>query len=221
VLVVKRAAVVSGSSRAHARVAVLAALAATLGDLAMLYVVNAARPELALASPPSGFQSVGAWLGILGIPLYGFGYRAASALLDARRERARRIVFVAGSLGGVLGGLIHGLTAREIARAVTAGSPPLDPWQAVTAVPALVALWAVATLALVMASLALAAGVRGGRHRSLAWLNPVTLTIAFGVFATPTLLLQSFLAPAAPNLAHLVFFALCVRGLGRDEASPS
>src|SRR6186997_2609559 len=88
------------TGRAFGKVATLAAVCASLGDLALLYVANARRPELALPPPPDGLLLAGFYLGVLALPLYGLGYwRVASGLHDA--ADARRVVAL-GAFGGAL-----------------------------------------------------------------------------------------------------------------------
>ena len=94
--------------------AVAAALAATAGDLLLLWVANAARPELHLAPPPPGALVAGYYLGVLAIPLYGLGYWEVAQGLAPAGERAARAVFLLGLSGGALGGVVHGVTGLVI-----------------------------------------------------------------------------------------------------------
>ena len=191
----------------------VAALAASAGDLALLYVANARRPELALPEPPDALLWVGAALGVLGIPLYAFGYRAASRLVLARSRAGASLVFAAGATLAGLGAVIHGLTALEIHASLAAGTPSPSPLEGVAASgPLLLGLWALAALGTALASLMFAWLQRG----ALALLSPLCVTIALALAALPTEALRSFLAPAAPNLAHVVFFAACARR-GRES----
>ena len=64
----------------------------------------------------------------------------------------------------------------------------------------------------------------GARCRApVAWLNPaaVTLLLARGAAGLPWEIGRSFLVPAAPNLAHVVFFAslLLARRDGSHEGN--
>jgi hypothetical protein len=104
--------------------------------------------------------------------------------------------------------VIHGLTTLLIHSSLSAGAPSAPPLQAVAAGgPLLLGLWALAALGTAVASLAFAWLDR----RALAALCPLFVTAALTLAAQPTELLRSFLAPAAPNLAHVVFFAACAR----------
>jgi hypothetical protein len=189
---------------------------ATAGDLAMLWVVNARRAELALVEGPGGLLTIGGWLGVLSIPLFALGYMAASTLVDPSRPCIVRVVNAGGVVAGVTGGVIHGLTARVIAASIATRGAALDPVSELSSAPALIGLWVVAICAALAASVAFATGVRAERGIALASMNPVLLTLALSVLALPTELSRSFLAPAAPNLAHVMFFGICARVLARD-----
>lgn len=197
-------------------IATLAAVVATAGDLLMLYVANAGRPELGLAAAPPALLWIGGTLGAAAIPLYVLGYRAAATLAAGVHRRHARVIAVAGTFGSVLGAVIHGCTAFFIRDGLALGAPAEDPLTAVAGSPFLLALWAVATLAVVTASVAFATAVRRGGPdvpRGLAWANPAVITIALSLVGSVTPMSRAFVVPAAPNLAHLVFFAACVRGL--------
>jgi hypothetical protein len=53
---------------------------------------------------------------------------------------------------------------------------------------------------------------RSPLDRRLAILNPALLTLALGAVGVTVESLRSFLTPAAPNLAHIVFFSVVARG---------
>jgi hypothetical protein len=193
-------------------VAAVAAVVATVGDLSMLYVANAGRPELDLPSPPSALLAIGAVLGVAGIPLYALGYRAVAMLVASRSTGVGRLITVAGAAGSVLGALIHGCTALFIRDVIATGGPVRDPVVALGDSPPLLVLWGLATALIVTASVAFVFAVRRGvtpLPRTLAWWNPAVLTLVLGLAGTTTTPLQSFLVPAAPNLAHVLFFAAC------------
>ncbi len=194
------------------RIAAVGAVVASLGDLAMLWVGNASRPELALVEPPGVVLWIGAALGVLGIPLYALGYRETARTIDGDRIRVRRLIRWAGAGVAALGTWIHGLTALLIADARASSAAPADPFAAVASSGALlVGLWALT--ALLAAAAALAFAFEAGRGRStlprwVAWANPVFGTLAFALagvsLGEPA---ESFVAPAAPNFAHALFFA--------------
>lgn len=190
-----------------------AAAVASAGDLLMLYAANAPRPELGLPQPGRGWLWMGAALGVLAIPLYAVGYRAAARLLEPASAFAARVVARTGLAVALLGALIHGLTAAYIAASLDAAGPAGDPLAGVAAAGRLLlVLWGLASLGVVVASIVFAWGVGRGRTpapRSLAWANPALLTVVIAAAGLPSLTLRAFLTPAAPNLAHLVFFLAC------------
>lgn len=194
------------TSRSALRIATLAAVAATLGDLLMLYVANAGRPELALPAPPRFALPAGALLGVAAIPLYALGYReAARAIADASATRAR-VVSLCGAGAAVAGAIIHAATARAI-RGATGAAPPLE---SVAASGPLLAGWAFAALLVGIASaVVMRAGIAEPRTlpRTVTWLNPAVVTLLLGAAGLASEPGRSFLTPAAPNLAHVVFFA--------------
>jgi len=194
----------------------LAAAVASAGDLLMLWVANARRPELGLPSAGLGWLWLGCALGVAGIPLYALGWHdAARAVSAATSRRAGRAIVGLGAASAAFGTLIHGLTALEIAGAVRAGAPALDPLAAVaSAGGALVALWAAAGAAVLVASLLFAGAALRRSALGLALLVPALGTLVLAAVAAASPWLQAFLAPAAPNLAHLLFFAACARRAG-------
>jgi hypothetical protein len=199
--------------------AALAALIASLSDLCLLYAANAPRPELALPQIESAWLILGGAVGALAIPLYGLGYWAASRVVATTSPAAARVVTAGGAGAGLIGGLIHGLTASHIhggGSEAVAGADPLT--SILTAGPLLPALWGVATLLVVVASVSFAWWVGRGRTPAptgLALANPALVTIVIAVVGLPSVLLAAFLTPAAPNIAHLVFFLACAHATGR------
>lgn len=197
--------------RALLGLACLAAVAASIGDLLMLYVANSLRPELGLATPGPAVLWVGGLLGVAGIPLYAVGYRAASRAASDGSLGVARLIFLAGAGASGVGALIHGLTAFLIHSEVGSVEPGRSPLEAIASWgPGLVVLWSLACLLVVVASLAiLRAGLArsSGLPRWWGWLNPAFATIAIAAVASGSELGRSFVVPAAPNLAHLVFFS--------------
>jgi hypothetical protein len=207
--------------RRSCAVAALAAIIATAGDLLMLYVANAGRPELGLAAPPPALLWIGGVLGVVAIPLYVLGYRAAATLVASGHERYARVIAGAGTLGSVLGAVIHGCTAIFIRDGLASGAPAGDPLAVVAGSSVLLTLWGVATLLVVAASVAFAMAVRravSGVPRELAWTNPAVVTIVLSLVGSVTPMSRAFIVPAAPNLAHVVFFAACVRVMKLEMA---
>jgi hypothetical protein len=200
-------------------VAAAAAAIATAGDLLLLWVANALRPELGLALPPPGALRLGAVLGVVSIPMYALGYAAASARAEPALGPAARWTTVAGGLGAVLGCYIHAATAWLIEEDIRGAGPaavgaPLD--MVADAGPALTVPWAGATVLVLFASGAMAyAALRGAVPRSWLVANPAVATILLALAGTATELGRAFLVPAAPNVAHVVFFATALGTSGR------
>lgn len=217
--------------------AVVAAVLASAGDLMMLWVANAARVERSLASPPSWVLPLGAALGVVAIPLYGLGYAALAAVLARPADSptgapgASPALVAALRWGGVatglLGGAIHGATGWSIREALAAGAVAGPPLEAIVHDGgALLVAWAAEAGFLATASLALLrAGLESDRGpaRTLLAANPFVVTLVLAGLAMPGEIGRSFLAPAAPNLAHVVLFAaaLLARPGGNGYADPS
>lgn len=198
-----------------------AALVASAGDLLLLSAANAPRDELGLPGPARIGLWLGGALGVVAIPLYALGYRAASRVVATASVRAAQGVRVAGSGGALLGAAIHGLTAAHIAGR-DAGAPGRDPLVSLLDSAPLVALWSVASLLVLLASALFAwLTARGvtAAPRAAALANPAGITLAVAAAGLPFTLLRAFLTPAAPNLAHVVFFAVCARVLAAGSGS--
>jgi hypothetical protein len=227
-----------------ATIGVAAAVVASVGDLVMLYVAGAPRQELALAPPLRGLLVLGGVLGVVALPLYAAGYWAAFRLCSPEGNRlaapdhtavppgrsaaarhatgdvvAALAIFACGTAGAFVGSVIHGLTALRIdADSMVAMAPPDSLTAMATWGPLLLALWTIALLCVVCASLAFVWIVVRGRSpldRRLAILNPALLTLALGAVGLPVESLRSALTPAAPNLAHIVFFSVVARAASR------
>jgi len=199
-------------------VAAAAAVVASIGDLLMLWVANALRPGFAIPRPPPGALGLGVGLGVAAIPLYALGYAAAAARARPALGRAAGGVMLAGGLGAVLGAYIHAATAWLIADQVrAAGTTPVgSPLGSVMdAGGTLMLPWAAAALLVTLASAALAHAARRAVVPR-AWLvaNPAVATVLIGVAGGATELGRAFVVPAAPNLAHVVFFATALRSSG-------
>jgi hypothetical protein len=194
----------------NARIASFAAFAATLGDFMMLHAANALGGDPGSSLPGPGLLWAGGVLGVVAIPAYAFGYRAAAGLIHAASLRAARAVDISGLFVAVIGAAIHGLTAVHIARQLASGAVALDPIASVAeSGPLLPTLWMVAAAAVLVASLAFSYRVVrgvGSMPRALALASPALLTIAFASIGMLSGPLAAFVTPAAPNLAHIVFF---------------
>jgi len=184
----------------------------------MLYVSNCRRPELSLPLVSPSILWLGGTLGAVAIPLYGIGYRGASRMIAEASPRGARAVFALGVIGGLLGGVIHGLTALHIHADIQAGVVAGDPLSAVAGWGrGIRVLWATAALAVFAASMFFfwyASRAPDRARRWAAFSNPAFGTAALALAGTATPLLQAFLVPAAPNLAHVIFFVACRRAHG-------
>ncbi len=204
-----------------AGIAAAAAGFASAGDLLMLYAANAPRPEFARSSALAGALLVGGVLGVVAIPFYAFGYRAAARLAGERRGARLGGLTGLGVGIGILGAAIHGLTAVSIEADLAAGAPLRDPVDAIAAwgLPIL-SMWIVAAVLVGIASLRFAAGVvRVGSPgpRWLALATPALLTVLLAAPGLGTPLGAAYLTPAAPNLAHGIFFLACAVAPNRDR----
>lgn len=215
------------SSHRSARLAGIAAVFATAGDFLLLYIGNSQRAELALPQISEGWLWLGGMLGVLAIPFYALGYRAVSEWIAPLSRRAAQALFVSGVIGSLLGASIHALTAAYIGASLHRGIVNEDPLNAVLqSGPLLASLWGLAAILVVFASLLFVWYIASGRTtapRALALANPAFLTLALGIAGSPSIFLRAFLTPAAPNLAHVIFFVLCSHWLdqrrGRHEDS--
>ena len=185
--------------------AALGALAATMGDLGQLWVVNAGRPALALPAPPGGLIVPATLAGVLGIPLYALGYAARARTAQGTAPGAAVVVMLAGTAFAVLGGSVHGITGVLISHNVGGMAGGLDPLQGVlSSGPISLTLWGLATAALLCAALAEA---RLPQPRASRLCNPLVLTLLLtAAAALLPLPWRDFVGPAAVNIAHLVFF---------------
>jgi hypothetical protein len=189
-----------------------AAIAGTAGDLLLLATSNATRPGFEwLGSPSETLLLVGTYLGVLAIPCYGLGYRDVAARLA---PPYRGIVAALGIAGGVLGGTIHGLTGLVIH--VEQGIDPVTLLGRYGSY--LLPLWTLVAIGLVAGSAAFALGVGLGRSSLPRWIaaaSPALLTLVLVLAGATSELGRAFLVPAAPNVAHGLFFALIAAAGGR------
>ena len=198
------------NARTLISVACVGAIAASLGDLMMLYVGNAQRPELHLAAPPAAVLWVGAALGVIGIPVYGLGYLGLRARFVRRARTAANVLAGTGLAACAVGAVVHALTALAIDASSGSSAPSQAPLEAVAGTRgALGTSWLVCGVAFAAASAAFAY-LQGrsavGSARWLAAANPLAITVALIALSVPFEWGRSFVAPAAPNLSHVVFF---------------
>jgi hypothetical protein len=192
-------------------VAVAAAVTATAGDLLLLWVANAARPEFTrLVPPPPGALPLGTYLGVLAIPVYAAGYWDAGRGLGPRA--AARWVFALGAAAAALGAVVHGMTGLVLHFERLQGTSGASPEAVVMRHGLyLVPLWGALAVLSVVGSAVWAITIRRGGTAYPRWLalaNPVCLILTTSLVAAPWPDLAAFLGPAGPNVAHVVFFAL-------------
>jgi hypothetical protein len=191
--------------------ALAGAVAASIGDLAILWVGWANDGWLGVPAAPAGTLLVGYYLGVFGIPLYVLGYAAlADGIRDAAPGAARALRLL-GAVGSVLGAVVHGLTGALTHAAIRTGAStaPSD-LLAIPEAAFLLPLWVIVALALATGSVVFAAAVRRGGTRFPRWMALCNPLVAAGIIAglvAPFPTLAAFIVPAAPNLAHIVVFA--------------
>jgi len=197
-------------------IGVVAAIAATAGDLLLLATSNATRPGFEwLPAPSETLLVLGTYLGVIAIPCYGLGYRDVATRFDAPH---RRWILWCGIAGGVLGGTTHGLTGLAIHVEVTGGTGGVDPITMLGRYGTyLLPLWMAIGVASLGGSLVYASGVLRGRAALPRWaavVNPLVLTLGLVVVGATSPAGRAFLVPAAPNVAHVLFFGLLSRRPG-------
>lgn len=193
--------------------AAVAAVIASLGDLLMLYVATGNAP---LASDAGRTMlHLGGWLGVMAIPGYYFGYLECARLLPHWRDKRRALALTLGALVASFGAATHGLTALDIHEALAAGSATRLPQAAfVPGWSPLFICGVAAAIAALLVSILLAPGLwqKASKHwKTAALFNPVTGTLVLSAIGLASAELAAYLSPAAPNLAHAIFFALCAR----------
>jgi len=148
---------------------------------------------------------------VLAIPLYGLGYWQVAEDIASGGRRVARAVFLLGLSGGAVGGAVHGVTGLVIHADRLLGAAGDDPLAVVGRYGAfLLPLWGLLGVLVVVGSILYARAVLGGSTRYSRWmaaLNPALLVAVLGALATVSPRLEAFLLPAAPNVAHVLFFA--------------
>jgi hypothetical protein len=197
------------NARAFA-LAAAAATAATCGDLMQLWVGNSMRVDMHLVQPPEIVLTIGSLLGCLAIPLYAMGYLAVARTVRPYRPRPATIIAVGGTAFAVTGAITHGLTWVAIRASIAAGTASADPLEAVAASTGpLLDAWVAAAVLMLIVSIAIAWSgffLPRALPKWLALLNPVNATLIVSAFGAVTELGRAFVVPAAPNIAHIVFF---------------
>ena len=192
-----------------------AAVVASVGDLLLLWVAAATRPGLGVPAAPAWALVVGDLAGVLAIPFYGLGWVALARPLAMAAPRAGGVVRAAGAYAAALGAAIHAATGAVLATERSIAAAGIDPYGLVGRWGMLLLpLWGLATALSVLASWTWARTVwRGeaGLPRWTAWTNPAVGTVVLVGLCALTPLARALLLPAAPNLAHVLFFAVTAR----------
>lgn len=209
--------IVPGSIPAH--LPAVAALCAAAADALMLFV---AQGDVATAAawPKYALVWLGGLLGVCAIPFYYFGY-AGALRLAGHPAHAASPAMVGAALVALFGTLTHGATAYDISTAVAAGGASRPPEVAFASPLLLACAFLSAAGALLACAHFLWLGLRhaNGWIRTAAILNPVTCTLLLAVPGALSEPVGAYLTPAAPNLAHLAFFALVAKAQAADAAS--
>jgi hypothetical protein len=200
-------------------IACAAAVVASAGDLLLLWIAASTRPGLGLPPAPPSALVVGHFAGVLAIPFYGLGWAALARPLAASHPRAAGVVRSAGFYAAALGAAIHGITGTALAAERGMTGVAIDPLALVTRWGTLLLpLWGLVTVLVAVASWLWARAAwrdEAGIPRWTAWTNPAAGTVGLVVLGAATPLTQALLLPAAPNLAHVVFFAVAAACLRR------
>lgn len=170
---------------------------------------------------PSGIAlAIGGLLGCVSIPLYALGYAELSRAIRLTTPIPAAIVLIGGTAFAALGAFIHGLTWVTIRNSALAGTTSTAPLDAIAASGgALLGAWIAASVLMLVVSIAIAwSGVFRPRAIPvwLALFNPVSITLLIGAAGATTAVGRSFLVPAAPNLAHIVFFVATLFAVRRE-----
>lgn len=186
-------------------IAALSALAAALGDAMMLGI---AFGHVSIDSSLASTQLlVGSALGLL-IPVYFLGYRA---LADAYAfpQRGVFLFFAAIVAGG--GALTHVLTGLDIHLALASGARTRLPSEAFAEPSLLMVCASASAVACLAASIFIVVTdvrMRPRSMRPIPFFNPVLGTILLTAISIPMGTAGAYLGPAAPNLAHFLFFVV-------------
>jgi hypothetical protein len=200
--------------------ATVAALLATLGDLVLLWVSYAASGAFPIATPPAGVLMPATWIGAVAILGYVAGYWQAACGLVPAGERLARAVFLAGAAMAGVGAVIHAMTGLAVHDELLRGGD-VSPARMVGAQ---LPLWLVGLACGGVAGGLFAAAVLRRPTAYPRWMaaaNPFVLPPVIAAVAAPFgPRVRAFVVPAAPNIAHALFFALTTAALtrGNDRA---
>jgi hypothetical protein len=190
-------------ARRFASIAALAATAASCGDLLLLWIAAGGDRE---------WLTTGHYLGVLFIPLYAIGYRAVSRML------AEPAIFWIGMYASAIGAAIHGITGAAILNATVTSQA--DPFASLAPVLAyLIPLWLIVGMASAVGSFLQCRAVSASSRYPywFAWANPLVLTLTLAAVAVPFASVARYLVPAAPNVAHVLYFTAVAVIAGRRQ----
>lgn len=181
-------------------VGILGAALASVGELGLL---AAAEGDTEVDLVRAGL------LGVFAIPLYAFGYWQVSAVLSPAAPRLALWLLISGAWAGAVGAAIHGMTAAGIAAGgVLPGASQLDPG---ALVPYLDSSWTAAAVAVAVASFCFGFTVAAEPTPYPRWtiiLAPLGSALLIALLAFPFEIGHTRILPAAPHLAHGLFFTL-------------
>lgn len=209
----QRAVVFAGAA------AMLAALLASTGDVLLLAHGAARGAGDRTVDAPA--LILGNYLGVVFIPLYAIGYGLAAKGLGAARG-STRLFFPLGAAVSAYGAVVHGVTAVliETNLAGEGGASPASVPHAIYLMP----LWGLVFAALLVVSALFTAAVLTGRTAFPRWFavaNPAVLMVLVAVASLPFPAAAAYVIPAAPNLAHVLFFAFMTVILARTRGTGS
>lgn len=185
-------------------IAALSALLAMLGDFMMLAVaLGHASTNFTANHPLLLFGSI---LGLALIPFYFLGYWA---LASAYPMSPRALFLACAAMMAGCGALTHGLTGLDIHQALSTGAqtrPPATAFAENSLLALTALLSALGCLAASIIVVVTDARMPVKFMRPAPFVNPVLGTIVLSAIAVPLGAAGEYLGPAAPNLAHFVFF---------------
>lgn len=190
-------------------VAIVAAVLATLSDLTLLRASHTSSAAVA------GLIMPATYLGALAILFYAMGYwQVACGLLPAAERPARRVFLLGAATAGV-GAVIHGMTGAMLRERILHGGD-LSPAMMIAA---LLPLWVLGVACGGVANIIYALAILRGPTAYPRWMaaaNMLVLPVAVSVLALPGgPEVRALVVPAAPNIAHVIFFSLTTAVLGR------
>lgn len=190
--------------KTHGReIGLCGAVMGTAGDLLLL---SLAGGHIDFSSSTfSGLLLIGTLLGVVGISLYQFGYRARAEGMKQSRPRAAAWLTLGGSMFAATGAAVHGATGLTIALNGQ-NMLNLNPYEGILQSGALLlSLWATGALFFFLAASADLLICSNWRQRLKNPLFVTLVVIAFSLLLPPAW--ANLIGPASINIAHLIFFA--------------